>query len=204
MTQLTTPTSAAGRPRDETVGQRALAAAREVFAQRGWFGTSYDEVAKRAGVGKSSLYLRWPTKADLVIAAVTPAVASPPPNTGTVRGDLVELGEALLAAHWSGEGVATLRFAAESPHVQELRDAAAKVAHADSLAQVRRIVRRGVTRDQLPASTSPALVNDLLAGALMSHAMSAPAPRTAAARAKSSAYVELLVDAVLAGAAPAR
>lgn len=194
-------TSAAGRPRDETVGQRALAAAREVFAQRGWFGTSYDEVAKRAGVGKSSLYLRWPTKADLVIAAVTPTAAFTSANTGSVRGDLIELGEALLAAHWSGEGVATLRFAAESPHVQELRDAASKVAHGDTLALVRRIVRRGVTRSELPASASPVLINDMLAGALMSHAISAPAPKTPAARAKSAAYVALLVDAVVAGAA---
>ncbi|MCW2604945.1 MAG: hypothetical protein JWN61_3080 [Pseudonocardiales bacterium] len=199
MEQLTTPASA-GRPRDETVGQRALAAAREVFAQRGWFGTSYDEVAKRAGVGKSSLYLRWPTKADLVIAAVTPATEFAAANTGTVRGDLIELGEALLAAHWSGEGVATLRFAAESPHVQELRDAASKVAHSDTLQLVRRIVRRGITRGELPAGCSPALINDMLAGALMSHAIAALAPRTAASRAKSTAYVQLLVDAVIAGA----
>lgn len=199
MDQLKSPATA-GRPRDETVGQRALLAAREVFAQRGWFGTSYDEVAKRAGVGKSSLYLRWPTKADLVIAAVTPAVVFSAANTGTVRGDLVELGEALLSAHWSGEGVATLRFAAESPHVQELRDAASKVAHADTLQLVRRIVRRGVARSELPAGCSPTLINDMLAGALMSHAIAVPAPRTAAARAKSTAYVELLVDAIIAGA----
>lgn len=199
MDQLKSPASA-GRPRDETVGQRALAAAREIFAQRGWFGTSYDEVAKRAGVGKSSLYLRWPTKAELVIAAVTPSTAFASANTGTVRGDLLELGEALLAAHWSGEGVATLRFAAESPHVQELRDAASKMAHGDTLALVRRIVRRAIARSELPASTSPALFNDLLAGALMSHAISAAAPRTPAARAKSDAYVALLVDAIIAGA----
>jgi AcrR family transcriptional regulator len=199
MEQLTSSVSA-GRPRDAAVGQRALTAAREVFAQRGWFGTSYDEVAKRAGVGKSSLYLRWPTKADLVIAAVTPAAGFAAANTGTVRGDLVELGDALLAGHWSGEGVATLRFAAESPHVPELRDAASKLAHADTLQLVRRIVRRGVTRSELPAGCSPALINDMLAGALMSYASTVPAPRSAAARSKSSAYVQLLVGAVIAGA----
>jgi AcrR family transcriptional regulator len=200
MEQLKAPGSA-GRPRDETVGQRALAAAREVFAQRGWFGTSYDEVAKRAGVGKSSLYLRWPTKAELVIAAVTPDSTLGAINTGSARGDLVQLAEALLAAQWSGEGVATLRFAAESPHVAELREAAAKVAHSDTLQIVRKIVRRGVTKGDLSPGVNAALINDLIAGAVMSHAIVTSPPRTAAARAKSTAYVELVVDAVLAGAA---
>lgn len=185
------------------MGQRALAAAREVFAQRGWFGTSYDEVAKRAGVGKSSLYLRWPTKADLVIAAVTPAGELGAINTGSVRGDLIQLADELLGAQWSGEGVATLRFAAESPHVAELREAASKASHGDTLQTVRRIVRRGVTRGELPARTNAALVNDLVVGAVMSHAIVTPAPRTAAARAKSRAYVELVVDAVIAGAGAA-
>jgi hypothetical protein len=135
------------------------------------------------------------------MAAVTPTLNTAGINTGALRDDLIELADALLAVHWSGEGVTTLRFVAESRHVPDLRAAAADAGLGDSLQIVRRIVRRAIARGELPARASAAIVNDLLAGALMSHVVaSAAAPRTASARAKSSAYVAALVDAVIAGA----
>jgi AcrR family transcriptional regulator len=46
---------------------RILAAAAEVFAERG-LDASTAEIAKRAGVGEATLYRRFPTKDDLIVA----------------------------------------------------------------------------------------------------------------------------------------
>jgi AcrR family transcriptional regulator len=189
----------AGRPRDERVDQRALAATREVFAERGWFGTSYDEVAKRAGVGKSSLYLRWGTKAELVVAALNEGKHLEGIDTGGVREDLMELARVLLARQWSGDAAASYRFAAESRHVPELRAAAAAVKYSETVQAARRIVRRAITRGELPQGTSPTMLNDLISGAIMRHAMVSAHPITTTVRNRSHTYLVELVDTVLAG-----
>jgi AcrR family transcriptional regulator len=191
--------SGAGRPRDEQVGKRALTATRQVFAERGWFGTSFDEVAKRAGVGKSSLYLRWPTKAELVVAAIAPAAAVDKIDAGSLREDAVQLGHALLERQLSGEGQATLRFAAEARYVPQLREAAAKFKSTDSTQAARAIVRRATARGELPTGTPPALLHDLVSGAVLAHVVTVHGTQTAAARAKSQAYVTSMVDVVLQG-----
>jgi len=59
-----------GRPRSPDLEQRALAAVLDVFAEKGWTGLSIAEVASRARVGKSSLYLRWPNKAAMLADAL--------------------------------------------------------------------------------------------------------------------------------------
>lgn len=59
-----------GRPRDPLLDDRALQATLDVFGEKGWTGLTYDEVAARAKVGKSSLYLRWPTKERLLADAL--------------------------------------------------------------------------------------------------------------------------------------
>lgn len=64
------PTRGRGRPRDPLLESRALRAALEIFSEKGWTGLTLDEVATRAKVGKSSLYLRWPDRQALLAAAL--------------------------------------------------------------------------------------------------------------------------------------
>src|SRR4030095_5129663 len=61
----------------------------EVLGQEGYAGLRIDDVALRAGVNKTTIYRRWPTRADLVIATLT-ALASPPTaiETGCLERDL--------------------------------------------------------------------------------------------------------------------
>ena len=63
-------TAAPGRPRNPEVDRRIADAAMEVFGELGWEGFTVEGVAKRAGVGKASIYLRWPTKEALLVDAV--------------------------------------------------------------------------------------------------------------------------------------
>jgi AcrR family transcriptional regulator len=61
---------APGRPRDEKAGFAIVAATLELLAEVGPTGLSVEEVASRAGVGKATIYRRFATKDDLVVAAL--------------------------------------------------------------------------------------------------------------------------------------
>ncbi|MBO2449430.1 TetR/AcrR family transcriptional regulator [Actinomadura barringtoniae] len=59
-----------GRPRDPQVDEAILEAALELFIEKGAEATSIEQIARRAGVGKLSLYRRWETKEELLAAAI--------------------------------------------------------------------------------------------------------------------------------------
>ncbi|MBO0979012.1 TetR/AcrR family transcriptional regulator [Microbacterium sp. SD291] len=66
---MTSPLRARGRPSGRT-GDELISVAREVFLERGYAGTSMDEVAKRARISKASLYREHPSKSTLYAAVV--------------------------------------------------------------------------------------------------------------------------------------
>jgi AcrR family transcriptional regulator len=66
----------AGRPRDPRVDAAILAAVLRVLAEDGYTRLSIELVAKRAGVSRPTVYLRWPSKAQLVHEAVFPDLES--------------------------------------------------------------------------------------------------------------------------------
>src|SRR6266851_3683394 len=59
-----------GRPRDPGVDQAILTAAVDLLAEGGYARLTMEQVAARAGVGKASVYLRWPNKVALVAEAI--------------------------------------------------------------------------------------------------------------------------------------
>ncbi|GAB3489647.1 TetR/AcrR family transcriptional regulator [Nocardiopsis coralliicola] len=59
-----------GRPRDPEADRAILAAALELFAEKGATGTSMQAIAARAGVGKLTVYRRWPDKEELIAQAI--------------------------------------------------------------------------------------------------------------------------------------
>ncbi|GGC92351.1 hypothetical protein GCM10011512_19270 [Tersicoccus solisilvae] len=79
-----------GRPRDPDLDDRILVATQDLLIEHGYGGTTVEAVARAAGTGKAAVYRRWPSKVDLVVAAVRVLSApSAVPDTGTVRGDLL-------------------------------------------------------------------------------------------------------------------
>lgn len=66
-------------------------AARAVLAEKGYAGFSIEEVARRAGAGKPTIYRWWPNKADLFIAiyGANKDAAIPVPDEGSLRADLL-------------------------------------------------------------------------------------------------------------------
>jgi AcrR family transcriptional regulator len=65
---LTTPTR--GRPRSQAAHTAILRAALDLFIERGIEGMSIEQVARRSGVGKPTIYRRWPDKDALVADAI--------------------------------------------------------------------------------------------------------------------------------------
>ncbi len=98
MTGTAAATRRPGRPRSTAADDAILEAAMDLFAEVGLERLTVEGVAARAGVGKTTIYRRYPGKVDLVVAAVR-CFTEPregPPDTGTTRGDLVALVDGLV------------------------------------------------------------------------------------------------------------
>ncbi len=94
----TAPARGPGRPRSEKADQAILDATMTLLAEHGVYGLSIEAVAAEAGVGKTTIYRRWKTKEDLVVAALARMrPPGPPPDTGSLEGDLTTLSEAQIA-----------------------------------------------------------------------------------------------------------
>ncbi|WP_433057666.1 TetR/AcrR family transcriptional regulator [Dactylosporangium sp. CS-033363] len=113
------------RRRGEELERAILDAAAAELRESGYAGMTMDRVAARAGTNKNAIYRRWPHRAALGIAAyrrITDA-AMPSPDTGTLRGDALEM---LRKANetWSSPYGAILRgllaAAAEEPELLAL------------------------------------------------------------------------------------
>lgn len=81
-----------GRPRREGADEAILEVARTLLAERGYRDFSVDVVAERAGVAKTTVYRRWPSKGSLVAAAIAPAA-----TTAASADELLRETESLLA-----------------------------------------------------------------------------------------------------------
>lgn len=80
-----------GATRSPEARAAILAAARELLAEEGYRSFSIDEVARRAGAGKPTIYRWWPSKADLFIEVYSAEKSAtiPVPDTGAFSSDLV-------------------------------------------------------------------------------------------------------------------
>lgn len=84
-----------GRPFDRSSDAVILESTLDLLAERDYERVTLDEVAARTGKAKTTLYRRWATKEDLVLAAIR-AAGRPPeytllPDLGTLRSDLLSV-----------------------------------------------------------------------------------------------------------------
>ncbi|WP_433830391.1 TetR/AcrR family transcriptional regulator [Actinoplanes sp. CA-015351] len=187
----------AGRPRDPEVDDRITRAAAELFGTQGWSGFSVDAVARRAGVGKASIYLRWPNKEALLVAALASRLSGVKDiDTGSVRDDLVALARQVLNAFLGEDGGAVLRLTVEAASVPAGQEHLDRFLQSQAVA-ARAIVRRGIDRGQLGADTSVTLLLDTISGGALNHALVAPAHLRDQVKAGADRYAEELVDFVL-------
>jgi AcrR family transcriptional regulator len=72
-----------------------LAVTLQLLQEHGYDRLTVDAVAAKARASKATVYRRWPSKAELVLAAFIEGIrqVAVPPETGTLRGDLLRMGE---------------------------------------------------------------------------------------------------------------
>lgn len=198
MGPMTTSRATPGRPRDGQVDRRVADAAVGLFGENGWATFSIEAVARRAGVGKASVYLRWHSKEELLAQALTGCLGRVSDvDTGTVRGDLVQLVRQMLELYGGERGQAALRLGLEARGIPQLAERYEEMAQEQILA-ARAVVRRGIRRGELPEDTSVTFLLDALCGGAMNHAMTVPPALRPLSPETVADYAERFVDFVLA------
>jgi len=160
----------ARRPGGRSARTRAavLTATADLLAEVGYEELTFDAIARRAGVHKTTIYRRWPAKPDLVADAARERSEQlvEVPDTGSLRGDLTALGRAVAANIGSDVGSAMTKTlvaaAATSPAVAE----ATHSFWAERLRLTGEIVTRATARGELPADVDANVVIEALVGAL--------------------------------------
>lgn len=111
-----------GRPRDEVLTGRILAAARQELAAVGVDGFSIRQVARRAQVTRKAVIARWPSADGLLHDAMGAIDELRFDPTGDLATDLTELGEVFIAGLRSGALDLQLRVTADAPEHPEVYD----------------------------------------------------------------------------------
>jgi AcrR family transcriptional regulator len=138
------------------------AATMDLLGEAGFARLTMDQVAARARVSKSSLYLRWPNKVALVADALQHRARAVPevPDTGSLAGDMRAFLRALL--HSRQEASQTLAaVSGEIATNPQLRAAWHRGLAGMLTGCTRMIVERAVERGELPAGSDVELLSQL-------------------------------------------
>ena len=142
--------------RGEPIVQAVLQATLAELMATGYRALRIEDVATRAGVNKTTIYRRWPTKAELAREAIgTIADRFPPlPDTGALRTDLLGLVHFGLQTMRNLEGEGIIRLLMEETEDEELSAIAESIRRRkeESLADV---IRRAMERGELPDDVDP-------------------------------------------------
>jgi AcrR family transcriptional regulator len=168
-----------------------LAITLELLQQHGYDRFSVEAVATTAKASKATVYRRWPTKADLVLAAIVEGIrsAATPPNTGSLRGDLLSIGRA--TCEQALEHMRTMRAVLnEMSHSPALREAMQQKFVLQHTLVIDAVLAAAVERGEIEASAINHEIYDLLPGYLVFRALVADRPPT-------EETVRVVVDDVL-------
>ena len=138
------------------------------MAEKGINGLSIEEVALRAGVGKTTIYRRWSSRGTLALDAFLAEFGGQQdlPNTGTFSEDLrAALGAWVKAVSGTSAGAMLVGLIGEIQHDRNLAVAWQDQVIAPLRAQYSIMLDRGVRRGEIPAETDAGVVLDLLFGA---------------------------------------
>src|SRR5260370_5816779 len=156
-----------GRTRRKRADIAILRAGTDLLAERGLGGMSIEEVAARAGVGKATIYRRWPSRGALALDAFLAEFLGqqPLPDTGTLRGDLLTALQAWIrSVTQTSAGPMLSGLIAEAQQDRTLaaawRDRVVEVVRAQHAVMLDRAISRG----EIPADTDKDVVLDLLYG----------------------------------------
>jgi AcrR family transcriptional regulator len=158
-----TPGRGPGRPRNTECDRAIIAATLAALVADGFEGMTIEGVAARAGVGKATIYRRWPRKLDLVLDAVRTRAADsvPMPESADIHTALAQMLEDLRRTMLGPDGPVLRAFVAETYHHPELAEGFRRMFIDPRRTVLRQMVEDAVRRGELPASTDAELVADV-------------------------------------------
>jgi AcrR family transcriptional regulator len=155
---------------------RVLDTTLDVLGRDGFGRLRIEDVASRAGVNKTTIYRRWPTRAELVVAALT-TLAGPPRavETGRLEPDLLALfmSATTLKATPAGRGLVSALIAERGdPEVDRVCIALREMHRQPA----RVLLEHARARGELPRRTDLDLLLDVLTGAVYGRLRECPEP----------------------------
>ena len=158
-----------GRPRSERAEHAILDAALELFAESGVAGVCIEAVAARAGVGKATIYRRWPGKEELLLDALgTLKSPFPEPRGESVREDLTAMLRVMVAD--VSDPVRARRYAlllGEGEKYPKIMQRYKEAVVEPRRELMRAVLRRGIATGELRPDTNIEMAMLMLTGAVL-------------------------------------
>ena len=153
-----------GRPRSEESEEAILAAAIQLLSEKPLRDISIEEIARKAGVGKATIYKWWPSKAYVALDAFLRKTNRmvPTPDTGSVRRDILEQLRSLMVFYMRPAGHMLGQFIAESQTDKEFASLFRERFIKPMREAVEIIFDRGVERGEIDQNLNRELVLDLI------------------------------------------
>jgi AcrR family transcriptional regulator len=161
------PRRGRGRPRTPGAEKRIIDAALEEYGEHGWSGFTMDGVARRAGVGKSTVYLRWQDKDTLLTDAV--GTSSGPlgaVDTGSLRGDLRQVAVNLFEHFREPAGWASLRITIDTAGAAQQLGRFSEAVADVQVDNIEKILQRATARGEGTEGISPNAVAECIYGSV--------------------------------------
>lgn len=181
-----------GRPRSEQAHRAILDATLELITQVGYDRLTVASVAARAAVGKATIYRRWPSKLQLVIAAFSELPTLSESDTGNVVDDLTSVLRSFVEIITSSPLAVVLPIlAGECARDPELSRTLAPLFDERRQPLVR-VLERAVSRRELPPDLDIEAAADVIMGPIVTRLVFTRTELT-------PAQVEPFIDAALFG-----
>ena len=164
-----------------------------LLSECGYEGITFEEVARRAGASKATLYRRWKSKRDMVIAALKagPTRRDGPDeiNTGSLRGDLLALCRRLVQSMRSADSRAALLLLQAGLEDPELCEEIERSVGPTGARLPGTVVEAAVRRGELPEGVDPFPFEEVTGAVILLRRLNALQI--------DDRYLEALVDSVL-------
>jgi AcrR family transcriptional regulator len=161
---------APGRPRSAEADLAIVRATLQVLAEDGYRGLSVERVRAVAGVGKATIYRRYPNREALVKSAVghLQGRLDLPEDQGSLRADFAALAAMLGGTARQTEGTRFMaRMLAEAAEDAEMHEIFTAILVEPRRAAVRALVERAIARGEVRVEVDPDLAVDLIAGPMI-------------------------------------
>jgi AcrR family transcriptional regulator len=162
-----------GRRRDPLCDKAISTATLALFAEGGYAGVSVEGVAARAGVGKATIYRRYPDKAQLVVAAVHASLGATEslPDTGDLRADLRSMFTTQVDRLRGDLGPVLLAIAGERIRYPALDEEFKRSIIGAKRAHIRGLITSAIERGDLPADADVDVIAEAGPALVWHHAL---------------------------------